>query len=67
MVAAYHATAHRAPDPVEQTHIPHMLHHGEFREDLGAEAHLRMPAQADMETPFAIHKSHQPIRIHSVA
>src|SRR5207237_8923460 len=48
---------------MEQLNIAFVVHDGEFRQDLNAGCHLRMRADSDVKTAFAVHKTYDPLSI----
>src|SRR5687767_12629434 len=46
---------------MQELHIAFVLHDGEFREDLKTGAHLGMCIDPDVEAPFTIHETCDPL------
>jgi hypothetical protein len=61
VILSHHPTAEESLQRVEQLNVTSMLNDGEFGEYLKLAGHLWVRIDADVETTFAVNKSHYPL------
>jgi predicted nucleotidyltransferase len=61
MILSNHSTTEESLQRVKQLNVTSMLNDGEFGEYLKLAGHLGVWIDADVETTFAVNKSHHPL------
>ncbi len=63
MVRSHHSTAEEFLQPMKQLNVPLVLDNCEFGEHLKLASHFWMGIDADVETTFAVNKTHNPLSV----